>query len=449
MKLTRFGIRLHSNPNAQDERRHEVQMRRKLELNEILNNASLLKDMLDACEQNGASSQPTEDEVTTMKFLYDACKKLHPTILIILSDVSETECLTNAVDANEFVSDVFQKYRRVIVQRQPSSDLITPVATTTNGQSRASTMDELSEIFASGGSQTNHANHTVNMMPLAPTPATPPIESNGKGFVVDRIVVEHALMKSTKNSLFPIKGFTDKLLDTLLAAEPIDKNHAANSSPFDSIAQAVNLEAASTSKPSLIPSSAMLATSESKSNAIKTKFENFDTQLNELITGLKSNLAKEADSPLDDDKLLLLSDPECCDKIEIPSEPSHVGSIEVEPCVDQVIDADIKSVADKAIVESATYSSNSQRPNRLTDIVIDFNAIEPHEVHSPNCILDDKSGLKIVLNFAKDRPMDAVAVLVITTMNQSSLPVTNVQFEASVSKVSKHCQFKLMENLEL
>lgn len=155
-------------------------MRRKLELKEIMNNASLLKDMLDECEQNGAGSQPTEDELTTMKFLYDACKRLQPTILIILNDVAETECLNDAVDANEFLIEVFQSYHRVTVNRQPCADLITPMAATTNGRARPSTMDELSEIFASGGGQTSPVSHAANMAPLAPTTASPPLESNGK-----------------------------------------------------------------------------------------------------------------------------------------------------------------------------------------------------------------------------------------------------------------------------
>lgn len=198
------------------------------------------------------------------------------------------------------------------------------------------------------------------------------------------------------------------------------------------------MEVASTSKPSIVPPSAALATSVAKANAVKTKFENFDSQLSELITGLKSSLAKEDDSPLDDDKLLLLSDADTCVQPQMPTEPSIVSPAEVPPSAEHVVDPGVKPAADKAVAESATCSGNSHGPvKRLTDIVIDLNAIQPHEVHSPRCILDDKSGLKIVLNFARDRPMDAVAVLVITTTNQSSLPVTNVQFEASVSKVSK------------
>lgn len=146
-----------------------------------MSNAQLLKDMLEACEQNDVRSQPTEDEITTMTFLYDECKKLQPTILTILNDLSETDCLTDAVDANEVLIEVFQKYHNIVVKRPPNSDLITPVssATIVNGQSRASTMDELNEIFANGGNQSNPSNHTIHLTPLAPTQAKPLIETNG------------------------------------------------------------------------------------------------------------------------------------------------------------------------------------------------------------------------------------------------------------------------------
>lgn len=162
-------------------------MRRKLELKEISNNATLLKEMLDASEQNGTNTAPTEDEITTMKSLHDACKQLQPTILIILGDAEESECLAEAVDTNEFMTEVFRKYQRLVANKTLSSDLITPiptVATNNNNQSPISTMDELNAIFASdSNSQTSPANHIVHtpLTPLAPTPAPviPQSESNG------------------------------------------------------------------------------------------------------------------------------------------------------------------------------------------------------------------------------------------------------------------------------
>lgn len=172
-----------------------------------------------------------------------------------------------------------------------------------------------------------------------------------------------------------------------------------------------------------IPSTATYAISAEKVNATQLKFQNFDTELTEMISGLKSNLKKSLNDPLfdqDDDKSLL----------HIDLEIIKLESAEETPQVSQ--DAIVKN---NELVEQ-TVNSTSNSNKRLADIEINLNSIRPHDIHGPRCILDDKSGLKIILNFAKDKPRANVAVLVITTTNQSHLPVKNYQFEASVSKVN-------------
>lgn len=171
------------------------------------------------------------------------------------------------------------------------------------------------------------------------------------------------------------------------------------------------------SKSVSIPTTATAAVSQDKVNATQLKFQNFDSELTELISGLKSNLTKETDEmpiDLDDDKLLLDND---------------VEPIELKPVANEEPKTEL-------IIESPAVNQSICANKRLADIVIDFNTIRPHDEHGPRCILDDKTGLKILLNFAKDKPRPDVAVLVITTTNQSHLPVTNYQFEASVSKVN-------------
>lgn len=72
-------------------------MRRKLELKEITENATLLKDMIDQMDedQRNGSSDATEDVLATLKHLYESCQKLQPTILILLGDVEDNDCLGN------------------------------------------------------------------------------------------------------------------------------------------------------------------------------------------------------------------------------------------------------------------------------------------------------------------------------------------------------------------
>lgn len=80
----------------QKERRHEVKMRRKLELKEINENATLLMDMLGQIEieqRDNTAESVSEDTLGTLKFLYDSCMKLQPTIMILLNDTDDNDCL--------------------------------------------------------------------------------------------------------------------------------------------------------------------------------------------------------------------------------------------------------------------------------------------------------------------------------------------------------------------
>lgn len=140
---------------------------------------------------------------------------------------------------------------------------------------------------------------------------------------------------------------------------------------------------------------------------------------------MKSNLKKESEesSILDDDKLLL------DDSEPLNASPTKIAANETvnETCNEPPIEQPVISV------HESSSQINLNKP--LADIVIDLNEIRPHDEYAPLCILEEKSGLKIMLNFTKDKPRPDVAVLVITTTNHNKLTVKNFQFEASVSKV--------------
>lgn len=171
------------------------------------------------------------------------------------------------------------------------------------------------------------------------------------------------------------------------------------------------------------PASATSAISEEKMNATQKKFQNFDSELTQLISGLKSNLSKEADeSPQQDDDKLLLDD---------DIEPFEKSPIIFEPIDDPIIDKPNESAT--SIVGECSKQIIVNKP--LAEIVIDLNEIRPHDEYAPRSIMDEKCGLKITLNFIKDKPRPDVAVLVITTTNHNKLPIRNFQFEASVQKV--------------
>lgn len=75
------------------ERRTEVQARRKLQLQEVYENAYLLNEMLDQTGSANGAEVLTEDVLVTLNDLYEACRKLQPTILILVGDLNETDLL--------------------------------------------------------------------------------------------------------------------------------------------------------------------------------------------------------------------------------------------------------------------------------------------------------------------------------------------------------------------
>lgn len=52
-------------------------------------------------------------------------------------------------------------------------------------------------------------------------------------------------------------------------------------------------------------------------------------------------------------------------------------------------------------------------------------------------LLDEENGLKITMNFTKNKPCKNIAVVVISITNKSKFPVVDVQLDASVKKVWK------------
>lgn len=112
-------------------------------------------------------------------------------------------------------------------------------------------------------------------------------------------------------------------------------------------------------------------------------------------------------------------------------EPIEKSPIKLEPNDDPIIDKPNENAA--SIVGECSNHINMNKP--LAEIVIDLNEVRPHDEYAPRCIMDEKCGLKIMLNFTKDKPRPDVAVLVVVVTNHNKLPIKNFQFEASVQKV--------------
>lgn len=162
----------------------------------------------------------------------------------------------------------------------------------------------------------------------------------------------------------------------------------------------------------------------------------FDTEITELVSGLKLNMGRNSmencvdDPDLDDDKLL--------------EDPIDVVPLQTTNCEIDLLahDFDPITAANQSTEtvpapknENATKNGHENVNKPLSETIVDLNTIRPHDEYQPRCILDESNGLKIMLNFTKDHPRPDVVVLVITTTNHNSVALSNYQFEASVTKV--------------
>lgn len=150
------------------------------------------------------------------------------------------------------------------------------------------------------------------------------------------------------------------------------------------------------------------------------------SELDSLVTGImKSTLTGNIinDSKNDDDSNQPLNDSD--DDPNLIIEPNETQEGELKKGDSSVI-CDLKEPPKLA----------------LKDINILIDDIEPSEVEPPRTIMDEKDGLKVLVNFTKNIPAKDVSVIVITVVNQGSVAIKNIQFDASASKP---CKLRILE----
>lgn len=152
-----------------------------------------------------------------------------------------------------------------------------------------------------------------------------------------------------------------------------------------------------------------------------TNFDDLDSIVSNLKTNLKCGNESNKSKQYDDDEMIEMTP----DDNLLTSE--SLGEIGIKS--GKVL-KDIEVVMEQHLKLESDYV---ERP--LSNFTIEIDSITPSD-SPPRIIMEEPTGLKIVLHFAKDRPRDDISVIVITTTNHNSIPIKDYQFDASVSKVS-------------
>lgn len=394
----------------QDAKRMELICRHKSELQEIKNTVSLLNQMLDSYEK----SSPGEggDSICLIKELYESCENYVPIVerLPELIDNTNEKLIEETLEASEYLTAVIQRYKVVFSKTkqpneaspaQPSSTAISttdllsgllpqpePIKPSASKPSATSNpLDELSEIF--GNMENNSSSKTPaslfeNMSFLEPSTVTAQdVEQNEKNN-------ENAtLSKYDSRKLTAIDIMSEELLKASLQStermgsfkkepERITLNDLAKEKTINDSKIPVTTKNSKQSEsiilnPSTTPTKNGKTTDLEKSIDFANSFDN--NSKDELILG-EVEVEK--------------SDPPSAEKIESVS-----------------------------IVH-------------LADIQIDLDDVCPT---TEKLLFDDD--IKITLNFTSNRPSPNVSVIVVSVTNQTKLPVTCFNFEASVRKPSK------------
>lgn len=360
-----------------NDRRSQMQNRRLMDLQSANENSILLKEMLDEV----VPSEASEDQLSTLREIFNNCVKLKPTVMRLAEETHDSETFTTKIiDTAEMMNKVIELYTSIIVNREPVAkkpvaapkvsnllDVMSSSSAAKPSEASNHTLSELNDIFSTPTG--NNAAAQIDAILLTPRVVAPPVASAAATADIMRMINSHK------------QASPDDLLGN-----------------FD-------LPSATTQSPVRTPK-------KTPTEAKKAPLFELDS----IVTGMKSQLlsapeeveVKLTSGDSDDDHNLISE--------EVPAVPEKLPEVKPEVKTEQKV--------------------------ALKDIQLDLDDIQPSEVEAPRIIFDEPKGLKILVNFTQNRPAKDVTVLVITVINQGPIAISNFQFDASVSKP---CKLRILE----
>ncbi|RZF35501.1 hypothetical protein LSTR_LSTR010192 [Laodelphax striatellus] len=397
----------------EDEKRVEQKVRRLSELEAVHNNVRLLSEMLDSYRPEQSSPQDLE----LITELHTSCKRLRPTVFKLASEVHAEEDLFGEVFAtNDELGEVFEKYNRLIVQgkpleaEEPASSLL-DLGTPNQEAAPPSVMlldDQLAGLgldigaapvvtdlpapgkdLASLGDIFGAAPETPQQNPLQPIATGLPMYKEATG-VSSSIACDLMEDKSSK----------------MKALEDLDKLGA----------ELLRESLPNTVKPSQLTKN----TSKVPMNQLNRQPES-PSPFHQPVLPASS---QEADVKCLD---LLMDDPTDEPPLEAP--PPNLPPLTIQP--------EQPPPAVDPPPPAAKKESHTVKP--LGDLTVALESIKPGK-QAPRTLLEDGSGMTVVLHWSQSRPRPDVAVFVVTTSSRHASAVSNYLFQPVVPKT---CRLKL------
>ncbi|KAK9892889.1 hypothetical protein WA026_022570 [Henosepilachna vigintioctopunctata] len=388
----------------EDEKRIELKSQRLSELEAAQNNIRLLNEMLDSY----IAETTSKDEMDLIKELYQSCERLRTTLAKLASETAQNEdLLGDIIQVNDELSQVFSKYRAIIIGGRTLSDM-------TPQKSDDADLSLLTFDVMSLGNDSTSTNIGVKDTKTDMTPTIDVLcdlfnaSSNTSAEVLKPVQLMTELTEKTENKL---KAFDDlDILGQHLMKENLKSDGRRT---FSGKYQ------------DKVPMNLLTKKSELRQNSVdspKDEARTLDFDLNLFIKSpVKQNHNGATDS------LRRLSNSESGDDCLVDISDEHIPEGNLKTA--------IKS---KDILKQDEKIPKTKTDLNLKNITVELKDIKP-SILPPITILD-KNHINVTVHHAKDRPRDEVRVFVVTTVSKNELPLSQFLFQAVVPK---SCRLKL------
>ncbi|XP_076657117.1 ADP-ribosylation factor-binding protein Gga isoform X2 [Halictus rubicundus] len=400
----------------EDERRVQLNSRRIMELESVHNNAKLLSEMLDSYNWKETSKEDLE----LMKELKQACERLKPIVLRLANETQDNEeMLGDVLAASDELGQVFEKYSAVIDRGEclnPKMDSnVSPYLLDLSSPLENNSIESSEMHKAYDAATTNHQSDMevlgdiFNSLGKSENPEIPSVST------ANPLIPNSMIMQPISMQLISKKGDTvdtpeEKLDSKSRALEEL--NELGESLLKQSLSSSIsNIRSTSTSK----------GTANSSVHTELTSKHSNSTSLSDNGSYFASTL----------------------DTLNTTKDKS------VSICTNHIAPVNETKTRDNTLVTSTTEDILCKEPEikPLSDINVSLDEIKPG-INPPIIVLEEKNGITVVLNFARDNPRQDVFIVVITTMSKNLKPLSNYLFQAVVPKKCK-CRLQPPSGTEL
>ena len=400
----------------EDEKKMDALTRRSTELIMVNNNSKLLNEMLDHYDKT--TSGPEELEL--FKELFDSCEKMQSKLFRLASETDDDDgSIGDILQASDDLARVIDRYKLVIVKGKP--DISKPIK-----KEPSETLLDLGAINKEIKSKqvVDHDDDIIGLLSSSSELSSSHLEAKN---IDDTLPPSSKLPVSNPPQQQPLIDdlLNGSLLDT---APPLVINSIPSNLP--------------TGKSSDQKSNFEQKMEEQKSSRQKG-LEELDflgeAELRRHLASKSPQFAKREKLPMN--KMQQMTREQDLTP-SLPTVNMASANKTVKDDNSDKVDKSLEEVptaVNDQTVDASAVNNQSTTDFKLSDLNISLQDIKPGSI-PPVTLQSEDDGVTIVLNFGRDKPKPRVTAVVITMINKSSSPISDLELKVAVPK---GCKVKL------